>query len=223
MNHKFCYIKSTIGQKQLVAFTGLGLALFVLSHMLGNLLMFKSAQAYNEYGHALVNNPLIYVAEAGLIAAFVAHAVIAIRLQILNRRARPERYAVSAFGEKATDKASQTMAIQGLIILVFVVLHIRTFKYGPVYSVDYGNGPIRDLHRLIVEVFQAPGYVTWYILALLVLGLHLSHGIKSVLQTFGAHHPSYQLKIKWAACAYAMVVAGGFIAQPIYMFFFYRG
>jgi len=222
MKQKFCFLRSTIGRKQVVAVTGLGLSIFVLTHMAGNLLMFVSAQAYNEYGHALVSNPLFILAELGLLAAFLFHAGVAIRLQVVNRLARPQSYAVSASGEKGTDLVSKTMAVQGLIILVFVVLHLIKFKWGPEYTVDYGKGPIRDLHRLVVEVFSSPGNVGWYILCLVVLGLHLSHGIKSVLQTFGLHHPAYQCKIKVLAVGYAVAVAVGFIAQPVYMFFFYK-
>ncbi len=223
MKEKFSFLRSTIGRKQVVALTGLGLSLFVLTHMAGNLLMFVSPQAYNEYGHALVTNPLFIFAELGLLAAFLFHALVAIRLQILNRSARPNGYAVTAKGEKATDPISKTMAIQGLIILVFVILHLIKFKWGAHYTVDYGKGPIRDLHRLVVEVFAEPGYVAWYILCLVALGLHLSHGIKSALQTFGLHHPAYQCRIKLLAIGYAVAVAGGFIAQPIYMFFFFKG
>lgn len=223
MKEKFSFLRSTIGRKQVVALTGGGLSLFVLSHMAGNLLMFVSPQAYNEYGHSLVSNPLFIFAELGLLVAFLFHAAIAIRLQILNRMARPQGYAVSPQGEKGTDPISKTMAIQGLIILAFVVLHLLKFKWGSYYSVDYGKGPIRDLFRLVVEVFAEPGYVVWYILCLLVLGLHLSHGIKSALQTFGLHHPAHQSKIKVLAIGYAIAVAGGFIAQPVYMFFFYQG
>lgn len=222
MTKNFSYWRVTIGQKQIVAATGLGLALFVLSHMAGNLLMFKSPQAYNEYGHALVSNPLFFLAEGGLIAAFLFHASIAIRLQFINKAARPVAYAASPTGAKATDPVSKTMAIQGMIILVFVLLHLWTFKYGPHYEVDYGKGPIRDLFKLVTEVFQSPGYIAWYSFSLIVLGLHLSHGIKSVLQTFGIHHPAYQNHIKLAAVLYALLVAGGFLSQPIYMFFFYK-
>lgn len=217
------YLGTTIGRKQVVALTGLGLAGFVMGHMAGNLLMFVSPQAYNEYGHGITSSPLYLPIEFGLLAAFLFHAAIAIRLKIRNVKARLSRYAVSASGEKAVDKVSGTMAVQGLIIGVFVLLHLRTFKYGPVYTVNYGGGEIRDLFRIIVEVFQSPGYVAWYIAALVVLGLHLSHGIRSVFSTWGVYHPRYLVPLKALAWAYGLIVAGGFIAQPIYVYFFYKG
>lgn len=222
MRQTLQYLATTIGRKQIVAVTGLALSGFVLGHMAGNLLMFVSPQAYNEYGHGITSGPLYLPIEIGLLSAFLFHAFIAIRLKIRNISARAKGYAVQPKGDKAADKVSSTMAIQGLIILVFVLLHLRTFKYGPIVMVDYGKGPIRDLFVLMVDVFNQPGYVIWYVAALLVLCLHLSHGIRSVFQTFGVHHPRYQPALKAAAWAYALIVAGGFIAQPIYIFFFYQ-
>lgn len=223
MKDKIGFFQSTIGRKQIVALAGLGFALFVAGHMAGNLFMFVSPQAYNEYGHAIISNKAIYIIEMVLAAMFLGHAAVAIRLHFLNRSARPQRYAVEAKGYKATNTASKTMAIQGSIILAFVISHLMTFKFGPHYEVDYGNGPIRDLFRLVVEVFQSPGYVFWYCLSMVIIGLHLSHGIKSVVQTFGLHHPKYQCHIKVASVVYAVLVAGGFLSQPLFMFFFYKG
>jgi succinate dehydrogenase / fumarate reductase, cytochrome b subunit len=222
MMGKFQYFCSTIGRKQLVALTALGLSGFVMAHMAGNLLMFVSPQAYNEYGHGITHGALYLPLEFGLAAAFLVHAFIAIRLKVRNLGARGGRYAVSPSGEKAADRASSTMAVQGLIILVFVILHLKTFRFGTHYEVDYGEGPIRDLFRLVVEVFHSPGYTFWYIAALLILGAHLTHGIKSMFQTWGVHHPRLQPALKVLSWAYALIVAGGFIAQPVYVFFFHH-
>lgn len=223
MSQKASFFQSTIGRKQVVAVAGLALAGFVLSHMAGNLLLFVSPQAYNEYSHALVSNKLIYVAELGLLAFFVAHGFLAIGLQLRNWGSRPQRYAVVSNGEKGTSNISRTMAIQGVLIFIFVVLHLITFKFGPYYEADYGKGPIRDIFRVVAETFQSPGYVGWYVLMMVVLGLHLSHGVKSMLQTLGVHHPHYQSKIKALSYGYAILVAGGFILQPLYMLFIYKG
>lgn len=224
MNHRLkSYWQTTIGQKQLVALTGMGLSLFVFMHMAGNLLMFISPQKYNEYGHGLVSNPLFIFAELGLLAAFLGHVVLAMRMTRKNWKARPEAYTVKANGEKGTDFISKSMWLQGLVIFVFLILHVITFKYGPYYAVNYGSGEIRDLFRVIVEAFKQPLYVAWYIVALLVLGLHLSHGVKSTIQTLGLFQPRYQCLIKVISIGFALAVAGGFIAQPIYVFFFYEG
>lgn len=214
---------STIGRKQIIGLTGLGLCVFVLMHMAGNLLILVSAQAYNEYAHALVANPLIYVAEAGLVGLFLAHLVAASLISIRNMSARGSRYVHMSNGEKGTSLIRRTLWPQGLLIFVFLILHLITFKYGTHYTVNYGKGEIRDLHKLAIEVFQQPGYVTWYVVALLVLLLHLSHGLASSLQTFGINHPRYQCGIKLASWVYALIVGLGFIVQPLYVFFIYRG
>ena len=215
---------ASISRKQVVAVTGLGLAGFVLIHMAGNMLIFAGAQEYNEYSHKLVSNPLIYLAEVGLIGMFLGHAFFASYLTWKNYHARPERYAVRASGPKRTPWVHRTLFAQGLILLVFVILHLVTFKYGPHYTVDYGHGPIRDLFKLMVEVFNEPGYVVWYVIALLVLCVHLGHGVKSTVQTLGFNHPRYQLPIQVIGITYAVIVALGFISQPIYVFaFLFKG
>ena len=217
---KHCWLSSSIGRKQLIGLTGLGLSLFVLTHMLGNMLIFVGPQAYNEYGHALVSNPLIYLAEAGLLAAFCAHLLIALKISYANFKARPVGYAVKASGDKGTSAAKRLLWAQGLLILVFVILHLITFKFGAEYTVDYGKGPIRDLHKLMIEVFKDPAYVAWYVVAVFVLGAHLIHGIGSAFQTLGINHPKYNCAIKCVSWFYGIAVAAGFAAQPIYVFFF---
>lgn len=213
------WISSTIGRKQLVGVTGLGLSLFVLSHMAGNMLILVGPQAYNEYGHALISNPLIYIAEAGLVALFLVHLYLALMLQFRNWGARDSRYAVLANGEKGTSLTKRSLWAQGLLILVFTILHLITFKYGAHYTADYGNGPIRDLHRLVIEVFSEPGYVLWYLVSLFVLMLHLSHGVGSSIHTLGFDHPRFHRPIHYFSYFYAVIVFGGFISQPLYVFF----
>lgn len=221
MSSKKCFFSSTIGRKEVVAITGLGMTLFVLSHMLGNMLILVSPQAYNEYGHALVSNPAIYLAELLLVLALVFHMSLALLLAIRNGIARGGRgYAVTPNGEKGTACTAKTMWMQGLLLFVFIVLHLATFKYGQHYTVDYGKGEIRDLHRLVIEVFMQPGYVVWYVIALIALGMHLAHGVSSLFQTLGVNHPKYNLPIKIFGRAYAFIVLVGFLSQPIYVYFF---
>lgn len=214
---------STIGRKQIIGITGLGLCGFVLMHMAGNLLILVSPQAYNEYSHALISNPFIYVAEAGLVFLFLAHLATASWIALQNMRARERRYEVLPNGDKGTSLVRRTLWAQGILIFVFLILHLVTFKYGNHYTANYGSGEIRDLHKLVVEVFQQPGYLAWYLVSLIVLYFHLGHGLASSLQTLGIHHPRYQPAIKAASLVYAVVVAGGFIVQPLYVFFLYRG
>ncbi len=213
------FLGSTIGKKYLMGLAGLVWTGFVLVHMAGNLLIFVSPDTYNAYGHAITSGNIIYVAEAVLILALLAHVGLAINLTLQNRTARPKAYATRAKGEKSVSMASQTMGVQGSLILAFIILHIATFKYGTHYDTTVNGVVVRDLYRLMVEVFQQPGYVAWYLISLVVLGFHLSHGVGSVFQSFGWMNGRYQATLKRVSYLYAIVVAMGFISQPIYIFF----
>ncbi len=214
------FLGSTVGKKYLMGISGLIWAGFVLAHMAGNLLMFISADAYNSYGHAITSGKIIFVAEAALILALITHVYCAITLTIQNRASRQNKYAVAASGDKKVSKASRTMAVQGSLILVFIILHIATFKYGTHYETTVDGVVIRDLFRLIVEVFHHPGYIFWYIVCLILLGFHLSHGVKSSFQSLGVMNGAYRSAFEKISIAYAVIVAAGFIAQPIYVYLF---
>ena len=220
-NHvkKHVWLCSTIGRKQLIGVTGLGLSFFVLTHMLGNMLILVGPEAYNKYSYALTSNELIYAAEAGLLAIFIGHLVFAIGLTLKNWGSRNTRYAMLPNGAKRTSWTQRSLWAQGLLILVFVILHLITFKFGTHYTVTYNGVEMRDLHKLVLEVFKDPIYVAWYIVALIVLGFHLSHGVGSSFQTLGIHHPRYQKCIKSFSIGYAVVVIAGFLSQPIYVYF----
>jgi len=222
------FLKSTIGRKYLMGLTGLIWVGFVLAHMLGNLLILVSPDLYNSYGHAIVSNKaLLYAAESGLLLALFIHVAMALLLTKQNRLAAQSqifgsRYAVAANGEKTSAWASRYMAVQGSSILAFIILHLITFKYGTHYETTVNGVVMRDLHRLVVEVFQNPGYVAWYVVCLGLLMFHLSHGVSSVFQSFGILERKFQKNIKKLAWGYALIVAGGFLSQPLYVFIFYR-
>ncbi len=200
---------------------GAGWTLFVAGHMAGNMLIFAGPETFNRYGHAIVSNkPLLYGTEAFLILCLVVHVALGIILTIENKKAKPKKYAVAANPAKRSSLASSFMALHGSIILVFIITHLMTFKYGPEYLVEYGGETMRDLHRLTLEVFSDPLYVVGYVICLILLGFHLSHGASSVFQSLGLNHPRYTPVIKKAGFVYALVVAGGFLSQPLYIFFF---
>ncbi len=217
------YFSSTVGAKQIMGVAGFAFALFLFTHMAANMLILFDAKAYNMYSHALISNPLIYIAEAGLVLFFLVHAIKGSLISIKNLKSRDTRYAKFPSGPKGTNWVMRSMWIQGLIILAFVILHLITFKYGTHYDVNYEGVQVRDLHRLVLEVFQSPVYVAWYAVCMVLIGMHLSHGMYSVFQTVGVRHPKYTPMIKCGAWIYALVVAGGFISQPIYVYFIHKG
>lgn len=213
------FLRSTVGRKYIMGISGLVWMGFVLSHMAGNMLILVSPEAYNSYGHAIVSNkPLLYAAETVLIFALLAHVSTAILLTIENRKAKGSRYAMPASGEKAATLASRTMGAQGSVVLSFIILHLATFKYGTHYDTTVDGVQMRDLHRLIVEVFQKPGYVAWYFVSLVLLMFHLSHGAHSIFQSFGVLERKMQKGLKRFAWTYAIIVVAGFLSQPAYVF-----
>jgi succinate dehydrogenase / fumarate reductase cytochrome b subunit len=215
------FLRSTIGKKYIMGLAGLIWAGFVLTHMAGNLLIFVGSDAYNMYSYALTSNKLLLVAEAILVLALVVHVWLALSLTMKNRAAGGAgRYAVKAKGEKRARFASTTMGVQGSVILAFVILHLATFKFGTHYETTVNGVVMRDLFRLMIEVFQSPGYVVWYLIALVLLAFHLSHGVGSVFQSFGWMNGRYQPVLRKLSIIYAVVVAAGFIAQPLYIFLF---
>lgn len=212
------FLGSTVGKKYLMGITGLIWAGFVLAHMAGNLLIFVSHDAYNAYGHALTSGNIIYIVEAILVSALLVHVFCALSLTKDNRVAKGQRYAVTASGKKKVSLASRTMAVQGSLILVFVIWHLITFKFGTHYETTVNGVVMRDLARLMVEVFQSPGYVGWYLVCLVLLGFHLSHGVGSTFQSLGLMEGTYRNLWKKLSYGYAVIVALGFIAQPVYIF-----
>lgn len=218
------FLSSSIGKKYLMGLAGAGWTLFVAGHMAGNLLIFAGPEAFNSYGHAIVSNkPLLYGTEVFLVVCLLVHVSLGINLTMQNKKAKPKKYATAANSDKKSSFAAKTMAVQGSLILAFIIYHLITFKWGKVYWVEYDGVQMRDLFRLVTEVFSDPAYVVGYVVCLLLLGLHLSHGASSVFQSLGINHPRYTPVFKKLGWAYALVVAGGFIAQPVYVFLFMGG
>jgi succinate dehydrogenase / fumarate reductase, cytochrome b subunit len=213
------FFSSTIGKKYLMGLSGLIWAGFVFGHMAGNLTILVSNDLYNQYGHAIVSNkPLLYATEFALVGSLLLHVFLAINLTAQNRKAKGSQPNSGTNGEKAVSLASKSMVIHGSILLVFIITHLITFKYGAHYETTVNGVVMRDLARLMEEVFAQPMYVVWYIIALVLLGTHLSHGFGSVFQSFGLLHPAYQTKIKLASWGYAVVVTLGFLSNPIVLF-----
>lgn len=213
------YLCSSVGKKQIVAITGLVWSGFVLTHMAGNMLILVGPDTYNKYGHAIVTNPAIYLAEAVLVIALLIHMGLAIKITLENRKARgtgPSQQPSSC--EKRASFASRTMILSGLLVFVFLVTHLITFKYGANYTTTVGGVEMRDLYKLIHEEFHEPLLVGWYIFSLIVLGLHLSHGANSFFQTLGLGSVR-DCKFKKIAWAFTAIVILGFMSQPLYIFF----
>jgi len=211
-------LTSAIGRKAIMGATGLLLIAFLIMHMAANLLVIFDKDAYNSYSHHLITNPLIYLAEAALLAFFVFHFVEGILFYLRNRSARPLPYGMKTRAGHASRKslASSTMIVSGLVMLLFVPLHIETFKFGTYYDWA-GHEHARDLYRLVVEIFHKPLYVVWYLIALPILGAHAFHGFSSAFESLGL---PYRPWLAMAGRTLAVVLTAGFMAVPIYVWFF---
>jgi succinate dehydrogenase / fumarate reductase cytochrome b subunit len=213
------FFLTSIGKKYLMGLTGLIWAAFVLSHMLGNMLILVGPDAYNKYSYGIITSAILYPAEIVLVLSLIVHILMAVLLTIENRKARGQQYEVVPKGDKGGSLASRTMAIQGSVVLAFIILHLITFKYGTYYETTVNGVTMRDLHRLVVEVFRQPGYVAWYTFALIILGFHLRHGMSSIFQSFGFKNDEYAQLIRNTGIVYAALVILGFLSQPFYVFF----
>ncbi len=181
--------RSSLGKKYVMAVTGLGLWVFVIIHMLGNLQIFLGPEGLNAYARALKATPaLLWGARGGLLLIGILHAVTAIQLARANRRARPDRYSSKKI--VASTLAQRTMLASGLILLVFIIFHLAHFTLGwvdPQY-LDFKD-PLdlsrHDVYRMMIVGFSNPFVSAFYIVSMGALLLHLSHGVSSLFQSLG--------------------------------------
>ena len=215
---------SQVGRKILTGITGLGLTFFVIIHMAGNLSYFAGNDAYNAYAHKLLSlGPLLYAVELGLLAFFVFHIVLGVSIALGKRQARKEGYKryKSVGGQSKQSLSSRSMIVTGVILGVFLVLHLISFKFGTYYeSAELIDGePVRDLAKLLNEKFQSPLYAFGYSGVMLLLALHLRHGVWSAFQSLGATNPRLTPLIYTIGTLLGILIAVGFFILPLWIFF----
>lgn len=208
---------STLGLKLAVAGTGVVLLLFVVGHMAGNLQVFLGREVFNAYGEKLRAIPqLLWIARAIIALSAIAHVVATIRLTLLNNAARPIAYAKKR-SVKAT-LSSRTMVISGLMVLAFAIYHLAHFTWrvtNPQYQtmLDVHKNP--DIYAMVIAGFSNPLITVSYIVAMILLGFHLSHGISSIFQTAGLATTQSLPTYERAALVITVVVVGGYVSIPI--------
>lgn len=211
---------SSVGKKILIGLTGLALFLYLFLHIVGNLLVFAGPDLFNRYSHALISNPLIYPVELGLAIIFIVHIWNTVQMWFRDQAARPVKYAVKKYAGPPSRKtfASSTMIFSGLWLLVFILIHVKQFKYGAEYLVP--GSETRDLYRLEMENFANPLLLGFYVLSMLVVGSHLYHGSWSWAQSLGLDNPKWTPRILATGKAIAVLLAGGFIVVALWAHFF---
>jgi len=220
--------QSSIGKKLITGVTGLALVGFLIAHLLGNLTLFFGPGAFNAYAYKLHSlGPILYLAELILLLFFVFHAVTGIRIWLGKKKSRPVGYAVSgnAGGKSKKSLASRSMIVSGLTLLVFTIVHLIQFKFGgdmsDGYIYDLNGKDVRDLYTLVVESFEGFFFTAFYVICMVILGLHLKHGVWSAFQSLGVSRPDWIRPMHLGGMIFGILLAVGFIILPI--FFFIKG
>ena len=210
---------SSVGTKLLIGLTGLLLFLYLILHLAGNALIFAGPDIFNTYSHALISNPLIIPIEIALLLVFLLHVYKAVANYVANRRARPIGYEQKRLAGHTSRKslASSTMIWSGALVFLFIIVHVKQFKYGAWYQ-TVSDDPIRDLARTEYEVFAQPLWVAVYVIATLLVGLHLRHGISSGFQSIGFDHPVYTRRLMQWGVAFAILIGVGLAIIPLWVF-----
>ena len=216
-------LKSQVGRKILTGVTGIGLIIFIIFHLIGNLTLFGDAQAFNEYTYFLENlGWILYVLEAGLATAFLLHAYVGISIWWNRRKARPKGYEKyqSKGGPSHQTWAAKSMIFTGVVLLVFIVIHIDTFKFGATDMITLPNGEEgRDLKELVIATFQQPLYAFGYTAVMILLGFHLGHGFWSAFTSLTMKHNKYSAIMYTVGIIFAILMAVGFLFIPLYIYF----
>lgn len=209
-------LDTTVGKKAALAVSGIILFGFVIGHMLGNLQVMLGADAYNSYAAGIKSKPLLlWGVRAVLLAALLVHTVIVLELYGKTIAARPVAYKVKK--HIATSYAAMMMKYTGPVLLVYIIFHIAHFTYPGVSFGDYD--PIAgDVYANFVNAFRVPWVVAVYVIANLMLGMHLYHGAFSMLQSVGLSHPRYNNRVKNVARGLAFLVTAGNVLLPLTVF-----
>ena len=216
------FARSTVGAKIIMAVTGLGLVGFVLAHMAGNLLIFTGTpDAINAYAQGLKDlGPLLWVARIGLIVFVVLHIASFLRLNARNSAARPQGYAQTKWQQAPV--ASRYMRLSGIVVFAFIVYHLLHFTAG-VVTVDPDGLRLatedalgrHHVYNMVVSGFANPIVSGAYIIAMVLLGLHINHGASSVFQTLGLKNSKYNGLIEKLGPGLSALIVIGNCSIPV--------
>ncbi|MCP2039104.1 succinate dehydrogenase cytochrome b subunit [Chryseobacterium sp. HSC-36S06] len=211
---------STIGRKYAMALSAMFLLIFLIMHLSVNLISVFSPEAFNSASEFMGYNPLIqFLMQPVLGFAVIFHFVMGFVLELKNRSARPVQYAVNN-GSANSTWTSRNMIISGLVVLAFLGLHMYDFWWHEInFKYIEANTPDNErfwheLHAKFADAWR----VIFYIIAFVLLGLHLAHGFQSSFQSVGARHPKYTPVIKALGTWYSILIPAGFIIIALYHF-----
>jgi succinate dehydrogenase / fumarate reductase cytochrome b subunit len=209
---------SSVGTKIVIGLSGLFLVLYLLIHVGGNLLVFFGPQVFNRYAYNMeVRNPTLPILEILILVGFLIHIFKTIRMYLANAAARPVAYVQKERAGYTSRKsfASSTMIFGGLWLIVFLVIHVKAFRFSP--EIEWPGGG-RDLYQQEMAVFANPLMTVFYIVSMLVVGSHLWHGASSAFQSLGLVHARWTPRLILAGKVLAVLVAGAFIAIAVWVY-----
>jgi succinate dehydrogenase / fumarate reductase cytochrome b subunit len=211
-------IRSAVGRKLFMAATGIILFGFVVAHLLGNLSIYLGPEGINAYARQLHQlGPILWIFRLGLIGAAALHVLFGITLTLESRRARPVAYIRKK--HLRSTLAGRTMIYSGLILATFIVFHLLHFTFraiGP--QIEMLDGGVVNVYRMIVDSFRQVGYTLAYVVAMVVLFFHISHGFASLFQTMGMNN---DVTLPWMgrmSRIIAVILAAGYVSIPTLIF-----
>ena len=216
MQRAASFFGSTIGKKVVMALTGIVLVGFVVGHMAGNLQLYLGPEALNAYGLSLremLHGAGLWIARSVLLVSVGVHIWAATSLTLQSRAARPVGYREQSWTE--STYASRTMRWSGPILLLFILYHLAHFTLGSAHP-QFVEG---DVFHNVVTGFRVGPVVFFYVVAMLALGLHLYHGVWSMLQTLGLSHPRYNPMRHGLSTLVTLAVVGGNLTFPLAVYF----
>ena len=216
------YFSSKIFQKALAALSGGFLVIFLLGHLVGNLQLFIPGELgqkqFNSYALFMTTNPAVIALSYLTYTSIILHSILTLYLVLRSRSARSVRYQVSS-GSSNSSWASRNMAFLGTMLLIFLIIHLRSFWYemhfGDIGLDKWGN---KDLYTVTVSAFQNTLYTVFYVLSMLMLSFHLSHGVSSAFQTLGLSTSKYEKIINFVGKSIAVLIPLIFASIPITLY-----
>lgn len=215
---------TSIARKWVMALSGLFLCLFLVGHLAGNLMLLKCSPQtqldFNEYAHFMTTNPAVQVLRVLTLVSILAHLIMSFKLTAQNKAARSTSYAYSGATGNASF-ASKNMIWFGILLLIFLVLHISGFAaknmMGGIPVMEGTEWP--DVYTEVRTAFGQLWYVIVYVVCMIGLAFHLAHGFKSAFQSMGARHPKYTPMIEKAGMAFGALIPLGFAVIPVVLHF----
>lgn len=210
---------SSLGKKIVMSLSGLFLIVFLLVHLVANMFVFGGAEAYNAACHFMDTNPIIKIMIPVLALGFAIHVIYAVILTLHNNKARPVKYAAKDL-KGTSEWASRNMFVLGIIVLGVLCIHLTDFWANMQLQTLFLGREMEVMpYDLILNKFTNPLFVAIYVIWIIALWFHLTHGFWSAFQSIGLCNQIWIKRWKCVAKLYAIVVALGFISIPLYVFF----